>query len=72
MFFSILDLEKCKELGKLAKFFLVLREPTKYLGKMTFKRSSEIQKFSQENVEIFWVVREPRQNLSNGPRVGKS
>jgi len=32
---------------------------------------SEIQKFSEENVEILLVVREPRQNLSSGPRVGK-
>jgi len=39
-------------------------------GKMT-KRVVKIQKFSQENVEIFLVVREPRQNLSSVPQVGK-
>jgi len=34
------------------------------LGKMTYK-------FSRENVEIFWVVHEPRQNLSSGLQAGK-
>jgi len=38
----------------LTKFFLVVREPRKNLGKMTKNGSSEIQKFSRENVEIFW------------------
>ena len=47
------------------------RRTEKKLGKMTKKRSSEIQKFPRENVEIFCVVREPRQNLSSGPLVGK-
>ena len=32
---------------------ILYREPRKNLGKMTKRRSSEIQKFSQENVEIF-------------------
>ena len=52
----------------LKNFFLVDREPRKNLGKMTKKGR---QKFSKENVDICLVVREPRQNLSSGPRVGK-
>ena len=70
MCFSVLDPENARKLGKLAKFFMVVRESRKNLGKMTKKRSSEIQKFSQENL-VFLVVRGPRQNLSSGPRVGK-
>jgi len=71
MFSLSLTLKNARKFEKLAKFFLVVREQTKYLGKMTLKRSSEIQKFSKENVEIYLVVREPRQNLSSGLRVGK-
>ena len=62
--FLFLTLKNARKFGKLAKFFLMVREPTKSLGKMTLTRSSEIQKFSQENVEFSLVVREPRQNLS--------
>ena len=29
-----------------------------FLGKMTFKRSSDFQKFSRENVEIFLICQE--------------
>ena len=64
-FFQFLTLKYARKLGELAKFFLVVREPRKHLGK------KGLQKFSRENVEIFLVVREPRQNLSSGPRVGK-
>src|SRR6218665_3118634 len=71
VFSLFLTFKNARKLGKLAKFFLVVRGPTKFLGKMTLKRSSEIQKFSQENVEISLVVCEPRQNLSSGPRLGK-
>ena len=71
MFFLSLTLKTARKLGKLAKFFLVVREPRKNVGKLPKRRSSEIQKFSQENVEIVLVVREPKQNLSSGPRVGK-
>jgi len=48
---SVLDPENAKKLGKLAKFFLVFREARKHLGKMIKKGR---QKFSRENVEIFW------------------
>src|SRR6218665_2337524 len=54
MIFLSLTLKNGRKFGKLAKFFLVVREPRKNLGKMTKKRSSEIQKFSKENIEIFW------------------
>jgi len=66
-----MTLKNARKLGKLAKFFLVVLVPRQILGKITKKRLSEIQKFSEENVEILLVVREPRQNLSSGPRVGK-
>jgi len=66
--------------GQFLEFFYVL-DPEKFLfgGPRTekkfrendYKRSSEIQKFSKENVDICLVVREPRQNLSSGPRVVK-
>jgi len=46
-FFRSLTLRNARKLGKLAKFFLVVRESIKNLEKMTLKRSSEIQKFSQ-------------------------
>jgi len=71
MFFLSLTLKNAGKLGKLAKFFLVVREPRNNLRKMTLKMSSAIQKFSRGNVKISWVGREPRQNLSSGPRVGK-
>ena len=71
MFFVSLTLKNAMKFGKWAKFFLIVREPRKNLGKMTLKRSSEIQKFPRQNVKICWVVREPRENLSSGPRVGK-
>jgi len=70
MFFLSLILKNAKKLGKLAKFFLVVCEPRQNLGKMT-KKVIRYSEFFPKNVEILWVVREPRQNLSSGPRVGK-
>src|SRR6218665_2194133 len=51
MFFSVLDPEKFKEIGD-----ILFGGPRtqKNLRKMTKKRSSEIQKFSQENVKNVW------------------
>src|SRR6218665_2993633 len=42
--FSVLDIENARKLGKFAKFFLMIREPRKTVGKMTKKvvRNSEI------------------------------
>ena len=68
MFFSVPGPEKCKEIGKIGEILFGGRRTEEKLGKMTFKSR---QKFYRENVEIFWVVREPRQNLSSGSRVGK-
>jgi len=47
-----MTLKNARKLGKLAKFFWVVLVPRQILGKMTKKRLSEIQKFSEENVEI--------------------
>jgi len=54
IFFLSLTLKNASLLGKLAKFSLVVREPRYFFRENYFKRSSEIQKFSRENVEIFW------------------
>ena len=63
-FFLSLTLKNAKTLGKWAKFFLVVLEPKIFLGKMTKKRSSEIQKCPYENVKEFFVVRES-ENVEN-------
>ena len=66
-FFLSLTLKNSR---KLATFFLVVREPRKIYGKWLKKvvRNSEI--FPRKCKKCL-VVREPRQNLSSGPRVGK-
>jgi len=71
MFFSVLDIEKCKEIGKIGEILSGGLRTEKKIRENDLKRSSEIKKFPRKNVEICWVVREPRQNLSSGPRVGK-
>ena len=53
MFFTVLDPEKRKEIGKIGEILFGDPRTEKNLGKMTLRRSSEIQKFSQENVDIF-------------------
>jgi len=54
MFLLSLTLKNARKLGTLAKFLLVVLEPRKNLEKITKKRSSQIQRFSQENVEFLW------------------
>ena len=54
MFFSVLDPGKCKEIGEIGEILFVVREPRRNFGENDLKRSSEIQKFSRENVDIFW------------------
>src|SRR6218665_803370 len=54
IFFLSLTLKNARKLGKLVKFFLVDDDPKKHLRENDFKRSSEIQKFSRENVDFFW------------------
>src|SRR6218665_3935112 len=54
MFFLSLTLKTARKLGKLAKFFLVVREPRKNVRKLPKRRSSEILKFSQENGKLVW------------------
>ena len=54
MFFLSFTLKNARKLGKLAKFFLVVCVLIKKLRENDLKRSSKIQKFSQENVEHFW------------------
>ena len=66
--FSLLDPEKCKEIGKIREILFAGPRPEDKFKEMTKKGC---QKFSRENIEVFLVVREPRQNLSSGPRVGK-
>jgi len=48
-----MTLKNARKLRKLAKFFLVVHEPRKKLGKVAKKRSSETKKFFQEDVDIF-------------------
>src|SRR6218665_373733 len=48
-----MTLKNGRKLGKLAKFFLVVREQRK-IRENDFKRSSEIQKFFQANVNFCW------------------
>ena len=70
MIFLSLTLKNARKLGKLATFFLVVREPEKIYGKWLKKlvRNSEI---FPRKCRYFLVVHEPRQNLSSGPRDGK-
>ena len=71
MLFMYMTLKNGRKLGKLAKFFLVVREPRKN-RENDFKRSSEIQKFSRENVEIFGLsANRDNIKLLSCPRVGK-
>ena len=68
MFFSVLDPEKCTEIGKIGEIYFGGPRTEEIFREMI---ENGRQKISRENVEIFLVVREPRQNLSSGPRVGK-
>src|SRR6218665_2718806 len=53
-FLSVLDPKNARKLGKLAKFCFGGPRTEKILRKKTKIRSSEIQKFSKENVDMFW------------------
>jgi len=53
MFFSVLYPEKCKEIGKFGEILFGGLRTDKKLRENDLKRSSKIQKFSQENVETF-------------------
>jgi len=46
--FSVLDSENARELEKMAKFFSVVREPRKSLGKMTKKGRQKFRKFPEK------------------------
>jgi len=52
MLFLLLTLKNARKLGNLAKLFLVVANQEN-LGKMNKRKSSTIQKFSKENVEMF-------------------
>jgi len=77
-FLSVLDPKKCKEIGKIGEFCFGGPRTEKILRKMTKIRSSEIQKFSKENVDMFWwsanrdkicqVVRESEKVENRCPR----
>src|SRR6218665_4214134 len=78
IFFLSLTLKNARTLGKLAKFFLVVREPRKDLGKMTKKviRNSEMfpRKFrsfgwSSNRDKICIVVRESEKVENRWPIV---
>jgi len=68
--FCVLDPEKCKEIGKIGHILFGGARTEKNLGKMTKKGRQKFINFSKK-IYNFLVVREPRQNLSSGPRVGK-
>src|SRR6218665_2810608 len=51
---SVLGPEKRKEIGKIFDILFGGPRTKKNLWKMTKNRSSEIQKFFKENLDIFW------------------
>ena len=68
IFFYVFDPEKCKEIGKIGEIVFGGPQSEKKFRDNDLKRSSEIFPRKFRN---FLVVRELRQNLSSGPRVGK-
>ena len=67
-FLSLIDPEKGKEIGKIGEIVFGGPKTDTKFRENDWNRSSEIQKFSRENVEFFGGQ---RQNLSSGPLVGK-
>src|SRR6218665_739513 len=66
VFFLSLTMKNARKFGKLAKFFLAVREPRNKLGKMTKKVVGNSEIFPRKCRKYF-VVREPRQNFVKWP-----